>query len=107
MSQNKQLNMLGLALRAGQLIHGDEQVEAGVKNNQARVVVLASDASEATIQRYQELCQRYNIPLNLTYERYQISHAVGKARSVVAVTNQGMAKKFLSYEQESEDSYDA
>ena len=89
MSQNKQLNMLGLALRAGQLIHGDEQVEAGVKNNQARVVVLASDASEATSQRY------------------QISHAVGKARSVVAVMNQGMAKKFLSYEQESEDSYDA
>ncbi|MCW6660281.1 ribosomal L7Ae/L30e/S12e/Gadd45 family protein [Aerococcaceae bacterium NML191292] len=96
--KQKQLNMLGLAMRARQLVSGDELVSDAVKKHRVHVVICASDASEATKERYIALCQRENIPLNLTYTKYDISYAIGKSRTLCAISDKGMAKRFLSYE---------
>lgn len=97
-TKQKQLNMLGLALRAGQLIHGDESVEKAIKRNKVHCLIMASDVSEATQARYQRMSQEYNVPMFRNMTRIEISHAIGKTRSICAISNKGMANKFISYE---------
>ncbi|MBD3948866.1 ribosomal L7Ae/L30e/S12e/Gadd45 family protein [Tuanshanicoccus lijuaniae] len=95
--EQKKLNLLGLAMRARQLVSGDELVEKAVKNGSVKLVVCAKDASVATLERYSGFCQRNNIPLNTEFTRDEISHAVGKSRTIVGLTNHGMIKTFLGY----------
>lgn len=95
--EQKKLNLLGLATRAGYLVSGDEMVEKAIKNGSVQLVICAKDASEATLTRYQGLCERNNKRLVLEFTRDEISHAIGKSRSICAINNHGMMKKFLSY----------
>lgn len=104
--EEKQLNMLGLAQRAGKLVSGDEQVEEAIVRQQVSLVVIASDASDNTLKKYQNKCEYYGVPLNQDFTRYEISNAVGKSRSILGIQDRGMVKKFLSYRQESEESYE-
>lgn len=48
MKQNKSLSQLGMAMRAGKLITGDEIVLKAVRNKKVHLVVIAGDASENT-----------------------------------------------------------
>lgn len=97
MPEQKQLNLLGLATRARSIVTGDEFVEKAIKSNKVYVVICAKDASEATRERYTGMCERAGVPLNLSFTRDEISHAIGKSRSMCALNNAGMSKKFLSY----------
>lgn len=99
--EQKKLNLLGLATRARQLISGDELVEKAIKNGTAKLVICANDASKATLKRYRELCEREDVKLNTDFTRAEISQAVGKLRTICALSNHGMIKKFLSYQDES------
>ncbi|MDO4432858.1 MAG: ribosomal L7Ae/L30e/S12e/Gadd45 family protein [Aerococcaceae bacterium] len=99
-NRQKKLNMLGLANRARNLISGDEFVSDAIKKKKVHVVICANDASQATKERYEALCQRENIPLDLTFDKYEISQSIGKSRTLCAIANQGMAKRFLSYDED-------
>lgn len=94
---DKQLNLLGLAQRASLLISGDEQVEKAVKRGRIKLLVLASDLSEASTDRYQRLADQYQLPLHQEFTKIQISHAIGKSRAICGLTDHGMSQKFLSY----------
>lgn len=106
MNKEKKLNMLGLATRARALVSGDEIVEKAIKNRQVHLIICASDASIKTIERYRMISERENIPLNNEFTKYELSHAIGKSRAILGIDNKGMASKFLSYDMESEESYD-
>lgn len=97
MPKDKQLNLLGLAQRASKLISGDERVEAAIKKKKIHLVVIASDTSPKTQERYQRLSQKAGIPLDKQFTSIEISQALGKSRSICGLTDPGMAKKFLSY----------
>lgn len=94
----RKLNMLGLATRARLIVSGDEFVEDALKKNKVYLVVCANDASQKTIERYKNLTTKYNVALDLTFDSVAISNAIGKARRIIALTDEGMAKKYLSYE---------
>lgn len=100
--EEKKLNLLGLAQRAGFLVTGDEMVEKAMKQGKKLLVLCANDASQATQSRYQKMSQQYEHILEQTFSSDQISHALGKKRSICAVINQGMIKKYLSYEANNE-----
>lgn len=95
--EQKKLNLLGLATRAGLLVSGDDFVERAIKNNTVKLIFCANDASDATIERYQGLCERNNAVLVTDFTREQLSHAVGKSRTICAIGNPGLIKKFKSY----------
>lgn len=100
--KQKQLNLLGLATRAKALISGDETVEKAIKQQKVYVVICASDVSQSTKERYTYYCEQYNIPLVDVFTRYEISHAIGKTRSLCAIQNKGMADKFMSYDEDNQ-----
>lgn len=92
MMKNKVLSQLGLAQRAGKLVTGDDIVFKAIRSNQARLVFVASDASENTQKKFRDKCQTYNVPLVIGFTRDELGESLGKLdRVIVGVTDNGFA----------------
>ncbi len=90
--------LLGLASRARKLISGEEFVISNIRNGQAYLVLIASDASENTMKKITDKCGSYNVPYRVVEDRYILGATIGKdARVVVAVTDRGFAKKLQTF----------
>ncbi|EKK20219.1 ribosomal protein L7Ae family protein [Fructilactobacillus florum 8D] len=90
---DKVVNLLGIARRAGKIISGEEIVLAGIKNGSVAFLFLASDAGLATAKKIQNKCQYYQIPSCTALSKAALSTAIGQQRTIVAVTDQGFARK--------------
>ncbi|GEK88149.1 LSU ribosomal protein L7AE [Alkalibacterium putridalgicola] len=88
-NKERGLNLLGLAQRAGKLISGEALVLQSVRSNKAKIVCLASDASDNTSKQFLNKCEYYDVPLVTAFTREQISHALGKDRTVCALMDDG------------------
>lgn len=98
MKQNKSLSQLGMAMRAGKLITGDEIVLKAVRHKQAHLVILAGDASENTKKKFRDKCSTYGIQLAEVFDREQLGKAIGKPeRVVLAVTDAQFGKMIASH----------
>lgn len=91
-NKQKSLNLLGLAQRSGNLISGEALVLSSIRSQEAKVVILASDASENTVKQFLNKCEHYRIPALISFDREDISKAIGKMRTVVAITDGGFAQ---------------
>lgn len=88
--KNKALNLLGLAARARKIIIGSDTVEKSLQANKAKLVIVSSDSSENTIDKFKKKCFYYNIPLYLCFNSKELSNAIGKQNcKVVAICDQG------------------
>lgn len=92
-NEQKVLNLLGLATRAGKLISGEDLTLKEIRLEQAKIVFIANDASENTRKKISDKCQYYKIPYTIQYSRAEISQAIGKERTIVCLTDAGFAKK--------------
>ena len=91
-TNDKTLSRLGLAMRAGKLVSGDETVLKTIRAGEAKLVVLARDASDNTRKKVADKCTSYEVELLVGYSRYELGYAVGKPERVLfAVTDQGFA----------------
>ncbi|GEK90894.1 YlxQ-related RNA-binding protein [Alkalibacterium kapii] len=88
-NKERALNLLGLAQRAGKLISGEALVLQSVRSNQAKIVCLASDAGSNTSKQFLNKCEYYKIPLVTRFTREELSHALGKDRTVCALIDDG------------------
>jgi ribosomal protein L7Ae-like RNA K-turn-binding protein len=94
--KNQWVSFLGLANRARKVISGEELVLKVVRNGEAKLVLLAEDASTNTAKKVNDKSSYYNIPLRTVNDRYILGSAIGKdARVVVAVTDIGFANKLM------------
>ncbi|RRJ67714.1 50S ribosomal protein L7ae [Paenibacillus oralis] len=89
---NKALSGLGLAMRAGKLVTGDEVVLKAIRSAEAKLVIVAGDASANTQKKYRDKCGTYKVPLMVGFDREMLGSSVGKPeRVVLALTDQGFA----------------
>ena len=93
-NKRKALNLLGLAQRARKLESGSPTVLTSVRSKQATLVVSADDASQNTKKQFLDKCEYYNIPSYIIFTKEEISHAIGKERTVCAFTDDGFAQSF-------------
>jgi len=92
MMTNKLLSSLGLAMRAGKLVAGDDAVMKAIRSGEAKLVVLAEDASANAQKKYRDKCSFYQVPLVEYGTRLELGSAVGKKERVVfAVMDPGFA----------------
>lgn len=92
MNENKFYSNLGLAMRAGKVITGEETVVEAVRKGEAKLVIVAEDASAGTYKKVNDKCSYYKVPLYRFGERGDLGASIGKeARVVVGVTDQGLA----------------
>ena len=93
---NKALQLLSLAMRAGKVVSGEFKTEESVKSGQARLVILAIDASENTKKKFENMCDFYEVPIRVYAEKEELGHFIGKEfRASVAVTDEGLANKIM------------
>ncbi|MBR3003808.1 MAG: ribosomal L7Ae/L30e/S12e/Gadd45 family protein [Lachnospiraceae bacterium] len=99
--QDRVLSLLGLATRARKCVSGEFSAEQAIKEGQAQLVIIASDASDNTKKHFYDMCNYRNIPVYTYSTREGLGKCTGKAaRASVAVTDQGFSEKIRSILQE-------
>ncbi len=85
------LGLLGLSMKAGQVIWGANPVEAGLLK--ARLLVLASDAGASTERNARHLAEKQGIALLIVpYTKIELGHSIGKKPcALVSVTDRSFA----------------
>ena len=95
MNNNKLLNMMGLAVRAGKLTAGTEAVTDKIKSGKGvYLVLIASDVSQNTLKKIENCCMYYGAEYYvLEHTQDDISHAIGKSylTSSVAILDRNFA----------------
>lgn len=91
---SKFFQLVGLALRAGKIVSGEEQVVLGIRQKKISLVIMAQDAAKNTMKKVTDKSKSYQTPIIFVESRYQLGRAIGKeARVVVGVTDTGFANK--------------
>lgn len=102
MENNKLLSLLGFAQKAGKLATGDETCELYLKRKKVKLIILASDAAENTLEKWQRAGLNHHVPILVIADRDTLSQAIGKVnRTVVAVLDSGFAKQLEKLMRES------
>ena len=60
--QNKIYSMLGLATKAGKTVSGEFPTEKAIKEEEAKLVLVAEDASDNTKKHFFDMCNYRSIP---------------------------------------------
>ncbi len=81
--EDKIYGLIGLAARARKIAYGYDSVIELVKLNKAKLVVVATDASEKTRKNVQYICNKYNVNLIIFGKKDKISHIIGKENKVI------------------------
>lgn len=87
---------LGLATVAGKVKSGTDFTVEAIRQKQAKLVFLASDASENTKKRVLDKASFYDVPVLETFDTATLSKAVGRNNiKALAITDQGFANMFI------------
>lgn len=96
-SQNKTVNLLMIARKAGKLMLGFDMVSEALKTGKATAVIFSGDASERTKKEVLFLMKRMGISIpcyTLTeYTKESLGHFLGKMTAVLAVCDEGFSNQ--------------
>ena len=94
---DKALNYLALARKAGSIELGEEPVGACARARKARLVVVASDATDHTWRRAKSFVEgTEQVCIRLPYDKDRLGQAVGRtALALAAITDPALALAFL------------
>ncbi|MBQ3404688.1 MAG: ribosomal L7Ae/L30e/S12e/Gadd45 family protein [Oscillospiraceae bacterium] len=92
------LRLIGLARRAGFLEYGEETVGASARAGKAKVILIASDASNNTKARGRNFARYGDIPvLEIPFTKEELGAALGKGvTGLISISDAGLASKFVS-----------
>lgn len=90
---DRSMRYLGLARKAGLLAVGEKNSCAAARSGKAELLLLAADASDNARKRAEGFARGGKIPgpVRLPYSMEQIAGCTGKAGSVLAVNDTGLA----------------
>ena len=96
MQQDKILSTISLATKAGKTVSGEFSVEKAVKEGNARLVVVALEASDNTKKMFQNMCTYYKVPYYEFGGKEELGHALGKEmRASLAIQDEGFSKAIV------------
>ena len=90
--------MLGLAMRAGRVIIGTEQVCVALKKGKIRLALVARDASQSTKKKIAVKCEFYGVTsVEIQLGAEELGALLGKTYTpaVVGITDEGFARELL------------
>ncbi|MCU0104562.1 ribosomal L7Ae/L30e/S12e/Gadd45 family protein [Acholeplasma vituli] len=86
---------LGLAKAAGKIKAGTDFTVEAIRNKEAKLVFLASDASANTKKRVLDKASFYEVQVLELFDTETLSRAVGRTNiKALALTDQGFANMF-------------
>lgn len=90
------LQLLGLARRANQLETGENLVLKAIRNQKVAVVILASDAGQASAKKLRDKAAFYHVDFIESFTKNELSQATGMNRSAYGVKDPGFARKLMA-----------
>jgi len=101
---DKALNYMALARKAGRIELGEEPVGAAARSQHARLVVVASDASEHTWRRAQSfVANTQQLCIRVGYSKDELGQAIGRSTlAIAAFTDPALALAFVKALQQPE-----
>lgn len=88
----KILNLLGLAKKAGKMVTGEDGVILGLQKKEVKIVFVAKDASDQTKDKFDKKCFFYKVDCVFDLSCEEISNAIGSDRKVIGITDAGFTK---------------
>ena len=102
--RDKVLSLIGLAMKAGRCASGEMMTETETKSGRAKLVIVASDASENTKKKFRDMCEFYKVPIYFYGDKDTLGHAMGKEfRASLAILDEGFADGILKALKNRED----
>lgn len=92
-NRQKAMKLIGLAMRAGKLVTGEELTIADVRRNKAKIIFVANDASENTKKKVKDKSSYYEVPCFELFSEAEITQMIGRPRKVFGILDNGFAKK--------------
>lgn len=90
---NKVLNLLGIARRAGKLVMGTDSLIKVLPSKKVKLIFMATDASFATKDKIDKKAYFYNVSVVTTYSTEELSKALGVGSiKIIGVIDDGFAK---------------
>jgi len=87
-------SFIGLAMKAGELVSGEEACERAIKKNKVKLIIVAEDSSEKSKKNYRDMCDYRNIRIEFFGEKEKLGKSIGKeTRAVIAIIEKGFAKR--------------
>lgn len=87
--------MLGLAMKAGKVVIGTEQVVAFIQKKRIKLVLLSSGSSDGTKKKIRSKCEYYNVPMTeLPIQTDELGSLLGKTYTpaVVGITDENFSR---------------
>ena len=101
---NRNLQLLGMAKKAGLLAIGGESVSAAAWSGKAAAIISASDASQGSIRRARENAKCCGVVhIVVPYTKFEFGNAAGRGSpGTLAILDAGLAAGFIGRLAESE-----
>lgn len=94
--KNKILGLIGLATRAGGICFGADSVEQEMKKKKVKLIIVATDASNRTKEKFQTLSEQNQVPIIMEGEIEILSKAIGKSnKAIIGIKNENIAKEVM------------
>ncbi len=98
-NKSKVYGLLGLSIKAGKLTFGTEANIDMINKKKIKLIILAEDSSERTINNFKRKCKENNIPVYMFGNKESISKSIGKNnKTVLGIRDKNLAdaiKKIL------------
>ena len=94
---DKNLQLLGLARKAGKLAVGSEDTNSAARTGKARLIITASDASASALRRARSSADMSYTPyLTVPYTSYELGSITGRGSpGTVTFLDAGLAARFV------------
>lgn len=90
-------NFIGLAMKAGKVVSGEEGCEKAIKSGKALLVIVSEDASANTEKKFKNACLRNRISFYTFGEKERLGKCLGKnVRSVIAITDENFSGRLIN-----------
>ncbi len=95
MKENKKiLGLIGLAARARKVCFGTDSVEEQIKKKKVYVVIVATDSSQRTKEKFKKICEKYEVPIIINEQIETLSKAIGKSnKAIIGIEEENLSKE--------------
>ena len=85
---------MGLAARARKITFGADATEEGIKQKHVSLVIVATDSSERTKDKFKKLSEENDIPYIIVGEIDELSKAIGKSnKAIIGIKDLNLSKE--------------
>ncbi|ABR48826.1 ribosomal protein L7Ae/L30e/S12e/Gadd45 [Alkaliphilus metalliredigens QYMF] len=91
-------NLLGLGMKSGSLISGEENCKKELKKGKVYLILLAKDSSDNTTKLFNDKCTYYQVPIRTVGTKEILGNCIGKSsRAVVGIKDKKFASRLMEY----------